>query len=179
MATHILFLKGVNLGKHNKLNMQKLCVALGNSGFEEVRSFIQSGNIFLKSRKKAATLEVEVKDVIKKIFNMDIPVIGFDKKTYTAMINNFPFKENHKEWLENSYCCFFSAVPHEKAIESFPTIDPGNDLFSLDKQVVYTLLEKKYHETQLNNNFFEKKLVVPCTTRNYKTASRILELLEK
>ena len=175
MATHVLLLRGVNLGKHNKLNMQKLCVALTNKGLEEVKYHLQSGNVLLKSKKKSATLETEVRLIIKQTFNIDVPVLAIDKKTFKDYVDNFPFENKTKDWKD--YCHFTLAEkPSTEKVDELLAEQKENEKVVVYNQIAYLFLEKKYHESIINNNFIEKKLGVSCTTRNWNTFDRIYSL---
>jgi uncharacterized protein (DUF1697 family) len=178
MATHILLLRGVNLGNHNKLNMQKLCLAMTKNGFDGVRYYLQSGNVLVKSRKKSATLEVELTQLIKKTFNMDVPVIAFDKKTFTEGLKKFPFTDVTKDWQELSYFTFLAEKPDEEKLAAFLAEEKAEEKIVFHEQLAYLFLPKKYHEAKINNNYIEKKLGITCSTRNWNTVNRIKLMFE-
>lgn len=48
MKTYIAFLKGINVGGHKKVPMAELMDMLTKIGFQDVKSYIQSGNVILK-----------------------------------------------------------------------------------------------------------------------------------
>ncbi len=173
MATHILLLRGVNLGNHNKLNMQKLCLAMTKNGFDGVKYYLQSGNVLVKSRKKSATLEAELTQLIKKTFNMEVPVIALDKKTFMDGLTKFPFADITKDWQELSYFTFLAQNPDEKVLEEFLAEAKDEEKVLVQGQFAYLFLPKKYHEAKINNNFIEKKLGIVCSTRNWNTVNRI------
>lgn len=50
MTVQIAFLRSVNLGKPNKINMFYLRKTMEESGYQNVRTYLQSGNIMLESR---------------------------------------------------------------------------------------------------------------------------------
>ena len=49
MAVFVALLRGVNVGKHNRVKMTDLRAALGSAGHTGVSTHIQSGNIVLTS----------------------------------------------------------------------------------------------------------------------------------
>ena len=49
MTRHIVLLRGINLGGRNRIGMAALREALTEAGFEDVRTYIQSGNAVLSS----------------------------------------------------------------------------------------------------------------------------------
>ena len=50
------------------------------------------------------------------------------------------------------------------------------DQYELDGDVVYLRMTTGYSKTKLTNGFFEKKLGVAATTRNWKTVCKLAEM---
>ena len=74
MATYVAFLRGVNLGPNNKISMPALRAMAEDLGYTDVGTYINSGNLIISSTKKAATVEREISDAIKKTFGWPIDV---------------------------------------------------------------------------------------------------------
>ena len=49
MNTYVILLRGVNVGGKNILPMKDLCTLLQKHGFDNVKTYIQSGNVVLSS----------------------------------------------------------------------------------------------------------------------------------
>ena len=49
MPRHVVLLRGVNLGSRNRVAMPKLRDALEDAGFDDVQTYLQSGNVVLSS----------------------------------------------------------------------------------------------------------------------------------
>ena len=49
MPIYIAMLRGINVGGHNRIKMDQLRTSLEALGFEQVKTYIQSGNVVLKS----------------------------------------------------------------------------------------------------------------------------------
>ena len=64
MKTYIVLLKGINVGGHKKVPMAELRELLNKSGFEDVQTYIQSGNIILKSSEKPNLIEKKIHEAI-------------------------------------------------------------------------------------------------------------------
>ena len=60
MTRHIVLLRGINLGGRNRIGMAALREALADAGFEDVRTYIQSGNVVLSSSRAPARLTEEI-----------------------------------------------------------------------------------------------------------------------
>ena len=53
MARYVALLRGINIGPRNRIAMPALREALEEAGFEDVQTYVQSGNVVLTSRAKA------------------------------------------------------------------------------------------------------------------------------
>lgn len=76
MPTSVALLRGVNVGGSNAVPMAALRAALEGEGFTRVRTYIQSGNVFLDHGRASRTaLSTRVGAVITREFGVTVPVI--------------------------------------------------------------------------------------------------------
>jgi uncharacterized protein (DUF1697 family) len=73
--TYIALLRGINVGGHNPVPMAELRPLCESLGWHDVRTYIQSGNVVLRSDADAARLEQELEAAIAGRFDLVIPVI--------------------------------------------------------------------------------------------------------
>ena len=71
---YILLLRGINVGGKNKVSMSDLKVLLSELGFEDVDSYINSGNLFFSSGEIYESCISKIKHVLKTNFDFSIPV---------------------------------------------------------------------------------------------------------
>ena len=74
MARLIVLLRGVNLVKHNRVSMPLLRDALAEEGFEDVATYVQSGNVVVGTRRSPAETATAVAAVVHDRFGLDIAV---------------------------------------------------------------------------------------------------------
>lgn len=97
MITYIVLLRGVNVSGKNKIPMADLRQLLNNLGFQNVQTYIQSGNIILTSDESKSLICKKIKEAIDSQFGFDVPVIARTIKEWKTVINNYPFSfENDK-----------------------------------------------------------------------------------
>lgn len=172
MKTYIVLLRGINVSGKNKLPMAELQNLLSILGFSEIQTYIQSGNIVLKSDKKPIEISEEIRRKIELDFNYKVPVLVKTVKEWQKIINENPYKEVEEK---QQYFTFLSTIPEKVSIE----VDTKQDEFMVIDNVIYVNAVGGYGKTKLNNNFFEKKLKLIATTRNLKTTIKMLALAEK
>jgi uncharacterized protein (DUF1697 family) len=73
---------------------------------------------------------------------------------------------------------FLASAPAKKKADALAVPDGGTDEFAVGqgRTEVYVHCPNGYGRTKLNNSFFEKKLDVVATTRNWKTVNKLLEM---
>jgi uncharacterized protein (DUF1697 family) len=74
VTTYVAFLRGINLGSTNKISMPELRSMAEELGYEGVSTYINSGNLVLRTPKKAATVEGELARAITARFGYRIDV---------------------------------------------------------------------------------------------------------
>ena len=173
MEIKIALLRGINVGAHRRILMADLKTALKQIGLNDVVTYIQSGNLIFSSNKSNTILEAELSDLIKTIFNFEVPIIVRSKKEFQTIIKENPFNRDDTSKL---HFTFLKTPPKENDITSIEHEAFEPDIFKIKPDVIYLHLENKYHKTKLSNAFFEKKLKTETTTRNWKTTLNLLEL---
>jgi len=71
----IVLLRGINLGPRNRVAMPQLRKLLEAAGFDDVRTYVQSGNIVLSTRRQPASTAAACEKLIEAELGLDIPVV--------------------------------------------------------------------------------------------------------
>jgi uncharacterized protein (DUF1697 family) len=113
---------------------------------------------------------------IQQKFGFDVPVLVLEREELKAVSerNNFILKRG--EDAAKLHVTFLSALPDRSLQESISGNSFLPDEFYLDGKAVYLFCPNGYGNTKLNNSFFEKKLRVQASTRNWKTVSELVKL---
>jgi Uncharacterized protein conserved in bacteria len=180
MPIYISILRGINVSGHNKIRMDALRELFIDAGFKNVRTYIQSGNVVFKTKKTApAALSKIISAKIKEQFGCDVPVLVIELDELKKVVANNPFAEKKIESSEYLYVTFLSGIPLKENIDKIPAKDFLPDEFVIIDTAVYLYCIKSgYGNTKLNNNFFENKLMLTATTRNWKTVNELVRLSE-
>ena len=178
MTKYISILRGINVGGKRKILMADLRELYKSLGFENIVTYIQSGNVIFESKKKNAnnTFTKKIKEAIFEKYGFDVPVIIRSVEEIKNILKKNPFLKKEGAQIENLCVTFLSEVPSEENLEKIKTCDYSPDLFQIIEDNTFLFIEGKYHKSKLTNNFFEKKLKVSATTRNWKTVLKLLEL---
>lgn len=174
MNTYIAFLRGINVGGQKKIHMSDLKLLFQSIGFSDVRTYIQSGNVLFCA--------VGNKDLPKRIrkgimdkYGWDVFVFVRTPKEIATILAICPFSEEKKV---HSYFILLSEAPDKSLVAELSKVQTPDEEFFITPDCVYFYSGIGYGRSRFNNNFFERKLKVRGTARNYRTLSKLVELAE-
>ena len=173
MKKYIVLLRGINVSGKNKLPMEELQGLLNDLGFQNVQTYIQSGNIILESAEGKSLTCNKIKEGIQNKFGYDIPVIARTIPEWKKAIAKYPFPTENTKIVA---FVFLNKKVYETKID-VKGID--EDKYLIDNDMVFIHCPSGFGKTKLANKLFEKKLNVTATTRNYNTTLKLLELAKK
>ncbi|GAA4824264.1 DUF1697 domain-containing protein [Algivirga pacifica] len=175
MNKHIAILRGINVGGKKRILMKDLKLLMEELGLQNVQTYIQSGNIIFHAptTQSKETLEQMLETAIHKQYGFEVPVIVRQPQELLDIVKKLPYKEHG---IEHLHLTFLKTTPTAEAIDTLHQHPKGGDLFSLLHQEVFIYCEGKYHQSKLSNQFFESRLKVKATTRNWKTILKLVTL---
>jgi uncharacterized protein (DUF1697 family) len=175
MTDWIILLRGVMPTGRNRVPMAPLREALEAAGLREVRTWIQSGNVLVRSRRSQASLERLVHGVIRTAFGGDIAVLARPVDFFRDAVARNPFPDASPDDL---YYTLLAREPESARLQALRAHDGGADRIVVDGDLAYVHCAGRYSDTRLNNACIERKLAMPTTTRIANTIHRLLEMSE-
>jgi uncharacterized protein (DUF1697 family) len=92
-SCQILLLRGVNIGSHKRVAMPALRDLLSAAGFEDVRTYVASGNVVLSSSDAPASVAAEAEQLIAAEFGFDVDVIVRTRDDLAEVVKRNPLAE--------------------------------------------------------------------------------------
>lgn len=175
MNKKIAILRGINVGGKRKILMADLKALFEKLGLESVKTYIQSGNLIFTSDQINSELESILEKAITNKFGFDVPVIVRSSNELQTSIDKNPFFDGDAD-IDRLHLTFLKEQPTKENKEKTQTYDYEPDKFKIDGRDVFIFCKGKYHQSKLTNDFFEKKLNIGATTRNWKTVLKLFEL---
>ena len=178
MATYISMLRGINVGGHNKIDMKGLKALYEDLGFNGVSTYIQSGNIIFRTDQKTSDqiLAGNIEKSILKKYRFEVPVIIRTLEEINSSIQVNPFLKRTSLLIEKLHITFLSEEPLKSDWDIIKGLDRSPDEFTRIGKEIYLYCPEGYGITKLSNSFFENKLKVKATTRNWNTVNKLREL---
>ena len=180
MQTYVSMVRGINVGG-KKVKMNDLKELYKSLDFHDVKSYIQSGNIIFRTKNTKPSVLIDIiENKIDKVLDLDVKVLIRTKKELKNIINGNPFRNEDINYL---YVIFLSDIPSKKLIKDLNNNFDFNkknesDKFCISEKEIYLYLPNGYGRTRFNNNFFEKKLGISATTRNFRTVNKLFYIAE-
>jgi len=177
MPKYIAILRGINVGGKRKILMGDLREMFHKMGFINTQTYIQSGNVIFESSEAIEAIQISemIKTAIQKKFGHDVPIIVRTSGEIRQAVLNNPFlKKGHE--IERLYLTFLKEKPDLEHLEKIKQYDYSPDQYEISGNHIFGFCAGKYSETKYTNTFFEAKLKVAATTRNWKTVRKLFEL---
>ena len=178
MQKYIAILRGINVGGKRKILMADLKTIFSKLEFTNIETYIQSGNVIFISKKDASNINLsnKIERAISENYNFEVPVIVMSVTELNEAISKNPFFEKNELDIERLHLTFLKAMPETNILEKIKTYDSSPDKFKIINKNVFVYCSGKYSNSKLTNKFFETKLKVSATTRNWKTVLKLSEL---
>lgn len=176
---YILLLRGVNVGGKNKVSMSELKELLLNAGFEDISSYINSGNLFFGSALDREICISNITNVLESNYDFSIPFALVTKEEYLKERAELP------DWwygeLARRDVLFFSCnLDKSEVLDFIDRSEFYNEIVYVGRHAVFwgkydeaEFLKSTYHKKLMKQDFYKK-----ITIRSGKTFEKIAEILE-
>ena len=178
METYIALFRGINVGGRNSIKMADLRSLLENLGLEDVRSYIQSGNVVFRSGNVDLTeMADRISKSIEENHGFEPRVLILRQNEFEKAIagNPFPKAESDDRRLHIN---FLSEKPGNPDLNTMQEIKKDNELFALKDKTFYLYAPDGIGRSKLAANV-EKHLGVPATSRNWRTVQKIASMVDE
>jgi uncharacterized protein (DUF1697 family) len=180
MTTHLALLRGINVSGHNMMKMEILKTTLENVGFQNVLTYIQSGNVFVDTdEENAAAVGFKIKQEIFKAFGHEVPVVVIGKKDLEKCFANNPFLKAKDIDIKKVYVAFVSIALRSDHINDLKMSQVKPDEAHIDENRIYIKYDVGAGKTRFDQKYIEKKLNLTATIRNWNTVTQLLKLYEE
>lgn len=178
MTTYIALLRGINVSGQRMITMKDLKALFQKAGYENVMTYIQSGNIvFGSTEKNTKTLTKNIADMIRGHYGFEVPVMVLSTDDVVHILAHNPYFDGKKDTAK-LHVTLLDDLPDAKLLASTRDEQYQSDEFHIEKKVIYLYCPDGYGMTKFSTMFFEKKLGVTATTRNWKTIEALQNLVQ-
>jgi uncharacterized protein (DUF1697 family) len=175
---HLALLRGINVGGKNKLPMSDLRGIFVAAGCRDVQTYIQSGNVIFRAEPAAvAALSDVVTAEIAARFGYRVPVVLRTADQVGDVVRNNPFLAQGLA-EDTLHVLLLSGPPDARRVKELDPNRSPPDAFVVRGQEIYLSLPNGAARTKLTNTYFDTKLATMSTGRNWRTVTKLVNLLE-
>jgi uncharacterized protein (DUF1697 family) len=178
MKRQIALLRGINIGPRNRIPMPALRDLLSDAGMEDVRTYVQSGNVVLGSKLSPPKLEAECRRLIGERFGLDIAVVVRTRDELAKVVSYNPLgdvAENPKRYQVS----FLSAPLDPAVLEKLSSIaDPAERVVAHGREI-YAWHPDGVARSKLWGRLAGTGLGVTATARNWTTVTTLLAMADE
>ncbi|MGE7614470.1 DUF1697 domain-containing protein [Paenibacillus sp. NPDC101420] len=177
MTTYIALLRGINVGGNKIIKMLDLKAMFQTLGFENVRTYIQSGNVVFESDEGSESLLTGVIErKIHEVFGFEVSVIIRTLAEMENVIANDPFQLSEPEEFKRWYVTFLPVEPSAEALDKLRTYEDGPDKVRFVGREMYVLYEVSVSQSPLFKVPFDRILGMTLTARNWNTVNKLVTM---
>jgi len=173
---YVALLRGINVGGNVMIKMEELRKVFEDLGFDNVKTYINSGNIAFDAGKTTeAKLVGKIEAAVEKHAGRAVPVMVREQKDIERILKSNPFDGQYGSHKEMHVLFLKEPMPKEKEEQLQASALPGERYEVRDREI-YNHLPHGVAGSLLTKGFFEKKPKVTYTGRNWRTVEKLAEL---
>lgn len=179
-TTYLALLRGINVGGKNKVPMAGLKALLEEIGLEDVKTYIQSGNVIFRSTLAASTIARRIEEGLTKTFKLDdalIKVLVLSHGELKAVVDKRPKGFGDEPGKYHSDAIFLMDLKGDEAFAVFVPRDGVDKVWQGDGVVYSQRLSAERTKSRLGR-IVASPLYKSMTIRSWQTTQKLLELLD-
>ena len=178
MPSSVALLRGINVGGKNLISMADLAACFRDAGYQDVRTYIQSGNVvFTADPATGREVEDAVERMLEKRFEIPILVVIRSRDELAATIAGAPANHGSDE-LRSDVFFLKDPLTAEATFAALPELREGVDAVALGPGAIYfTRLAAQAAKTRMTR-LIGTPIYRQMTVRNWRTTTRLLQMLD-
>ena len=175
METYVALLRGVNVAGARKVPMAELREAVGALGHEDVRTYVQSGNVLLRSSAPARSIGPGIEDALRDALDVEATVVVLTAAELCGVVEGNPFIDRGID-PKLLAAALLAGEPAPAKVEELTAGDYGREELEVRGTTVYLHLPDGQGRAKLSHALLERRLGVPVTARNWRTMTTLLDM---
>ena len=176
-ARQVALLRGVNVGGRTRVPMARLRELVEALGYEDVATHLQSGNLVYTTTASPPAAAKAIAGAIAGDLGLNVAVLVRTPKEMAAIVDGNPFADRITD-PRFMQVAFLSGTPPAAGIGAVDPEEFAPDEFAVGRREIYLLYPNGVQGAKLTHAFWEKRLGLTATGRNWNTVTRLRELAE-
>lgn len=178
MGRFLALLRGINVGGRNKVTMPELAALFANNGFQQVMTYINSGNVIFESDiTDTASLKASCEALLAERYPFDIPVAVFSAEEIAQAMANAPAWWNADATATNDAFYVIPPVTVQEVFDQVGQLRPEYEQVASHGRVIFWTAARKTFSRTRWSKIVQYPAYRSITLRNANTALRLAQLV--
>ena len=179
MPVYIAMLRGINIGPHKRMKMEKLRGSCEALGFDRVATYIQSGNLVFRSPKLAEeAVSKKIEKQIQADFGFSADVITRSAAGMGKIVRGNPFLKESGLDQSKLHVVFLCAAPSREAMSRLELLTLAPDRVRVSGREIYFYFPTGVSGSSIWKHNLDHVMGVSGTMRNWNTVTQVLKMAE-
>lgn len=174
----IALLRGINVGGHHKVPMAELRAVVESLGYDDVATYIQSGNVVFDSEAAEAEVVASLETAIESSFGFTVPVVARTAEEFATVADLHVLATPDAD-PRQLMVAFLDRAPDVSFGDAVDPEDYLPDRFALVGRHVFLEYPNGSARSKLNHSLLERRLGVRATLRNWNTVGKLVSLARR
>lgn len=179
MGLYLGLLRGINVGGNRKVPMADLRDALSESGLDDVRTYIQSGNVLFRTARQRARIEADIEQLVEARFGFEVMVVVRSRAQVRNVVANAPSGfGDHPDRFHSDAIFLKAPLTPDRAMRVFDP-RPGVDEVTPGTGVIYSQRVSAERTKSRLNKIVGTPEYALMTIRSWSTTTKLWAMLEE
>jgi uncharacterized protein (DUF1697 family) len=180
MAVIVSMLRGVNLGRHNRMKMEGLRALYESLRLRDAQTYVQSGNVVFRTDERDLSLVAKrIEKGIEKSFSFRPDVIVRTCAEMRDVVARNPFAKRRGIEPSKLLVTFLASEPDREGRDKVLKMKTDPEELRIDGREVYIYFPDGIGRSKLSWTAIGKTLKTSGTGRNWNSVTKLLEMAEK
>ena len=171
----VALLRGVNVA-NTQIAMERLRKLCAGCGFDDVQTYIQSGNVVFSAGESAQMCSAKLAARLQRELGKPVGVVIRSAREFAGVAAKNPFLKGKGVETARLSVAFLAERPQADRLKALAAVDWGRDRFGHSAKELYLYCPDGFGRSKLATKF-ERLLGVGATVRNWNTVTKLLEMV--
>jgi uncharacterized protein (DUF1697 family) len=176
MKSYVALLRGINVSGRNTIRMADLRSLCADLGWQDVQTYIQSGNVVFRAAGTAPTLERDLERAIERTLKLSVPGLVRSAAEWGDYVRGNPFPEVSESEPNRVMLLISKARPHADAVEELRKRAADGERIERVGDTLWIHFAGGAGQSRLSPALFDRLVGSVITTRNWRTVVKLEEM---
>jgi len=176
----LALLRGINVGGNNIIAKDDLRGCFENLGFQNVRTYIQSGNVLFRSDTTSIKkLTTKIEAALTKAFDYKAQAVVFSYEQYESALQAAPEKWGVDETKKHNALFMLGGLKPTEVLAQLPSPIEKYETVGIGEGTIFWSASKKHLGKTTIMKLASMRVYKQMTVRNHNTTRKLLALLNE